>query len=179
MSAAFAVLSALAVAFGIVVFRTGSMARATLSLLLSYLAVAALLLLLDSGFLFAITFLMAVGEMMIMMLFMLAFMMNPAGLVPLRLLPQPRLALACALALFALSAFSILGAEFPAARARPPADLTAAIGRELLGRNMFAFEIAGVLLLAGMLGVIALTAVRGRAGAAVTVAAPEDTHAGH
>jgi NADH:ubiquinone oxidoreductase subunit H len=40
----------------------------------------------------AITFLMMIGEMMIMVMFMVAFMMNPAGLNPMSMVHQPRVA---------------------------------------------------------------------------------------
>ena len=53
------------------------MVRATYALMVSFLAVAVLLLLLGSEFLFAITFLMMIGEMMIMVMFMVAFMNEP------------------------------------------------------------------------------------------------------
>lgn len=165
--AVFALLSGLAILTGGLVFRFGSMVRATLSLLVSFLATAGLFLQLNSEFLFAITFLMMVGEMLIMLLFMVAFMMNPAGLNPMNMVHQPRFAGLAGVSVFALLSGAVLSARFPHAGRGAPADVTAAIGRELLGPSMLIFESAGVALLAAMIAVIALAARRGRFGDAV------------
>lgn len=169
----FVLLGSLAVAGGYLVFRFDSMARATLSLLVSFLAVAVLLLQLESTFLFAITFLMMIGEMMIMIMFMIAFMMNPAGLNPMAMVHQPRLAAIAGLSLFVLLTAVILATDFPERQGEPPADVTAAIGHELMGGSMLIFETAGVALLTGMIAVMALAARRGRFGRAI-VAERED-----
>lgn len=165
----FAILSTLALVAGWLVFRFGSMVRATLALLLSFLATAGLFVLLDSEFLFAITFLMMIGEMVIMLMFMVAFMMNPAGLNPMSMVHQPRFAAIAAITVFAALSAAVLSTRFPPSAQTPPTDVTAAIGRELLGPSMLIFETAGVALLAGMIGVVALAARRGRFGDAVVV----------
>lgn len=175
----FAVLAALALAGGWLVFRFDSMVRATLSLLLSFEAVAVMLLLLDSTFLFAITFLMMIGEMMIMVMFMVAFMMNPGGLNPMNMVHQPRLAAGAGIALFAILTGVILATDFPARRGTPPADVTAALGFELMGPSMMVFETAGVALLTGMIAVMVLAARRGRFGDAIVAERGEDKEAGH
>src|SRR5260370_31038831 len=64
------------------VFRFSSMARATIALLVSFLASGALLILLGLGYLGVMVILMMVMEMIIMSVFMIAYMMNPAGLMP-------------------------------------------------------------------------------------------------
>lgn len=166
---ALALLAPLAVVGGWLVFRFDSMVRATYALMVSFLAVAVLLLLLGSEFLFAITFLMMIGEMMIMVMFMVAFMMNPAGLNPMTMVHQPKLAAGAGLTVFVLLAAGILTADFPERRGVPPEDVTAAIGFELMGPSMLVFETAGVTLLAGMIAVIALAARKGRFGDAITV----------
>lgn len=170
----FVLLSLAAAAGGYMVFRFDSMVRATLSLLGSFLAVAGLILMLDSEFLFAITFLMMIGEMMIMVLFMVAFMMNPAGLNPMSMVHQPKVAAAAGAALFAVLTGAILASDFPPRRGEVPAELTAEIGRELLGPVMLVFETAGVTLLAGMIAVIVLAARRGRFGDAIVVGDREE-----
>lgn len=171
---AFGLLSLLAIIAGWLVFRFDSMVRATFSLLTSFLAVACLLLLLDSEFMFAITFLMMLGEMVIMALFMVAFMMNPAGLNPMNMVHQPRQAAAAGIMTFLTLAAAILTSDFPLTEQPPPADVTAAIGHELMGSSMLIFETAGVTLLTGMIAVMAITARRGRFGDAIVIEREED-----
>ncbi|MDX1656535.1 MAG: NADH-quinone oxidoreductase subunit J [Candidatus Competibacteraceae bacterium] len=161
---AFALLAALAVVAGFMVFRFDSMVRATYALLASFLAVACLMLLLASEFLFAITFLMMIGEMAIMGMYMVAFMMNPAGLNPMNMVHQPKAAAAAGIMTFLILATAILTAEFPVPAAPPPADVTAAIGFEMMGPSMLIFETAGATLLTGMIAVMAISARRGRFG---------------
>lgn len=163
-----------AVLAGWLVFRFDSMVRATFALMASFLLVAVLLLSLNSEFLFAITFLMMIGEMMIMALFMVAFMMNPAGLNPMNMVHQPKLAAGAGLALFLVLAAGILTADFPEPSQQAPAEVTAAIGHELLGPSMLPFETAGVTLLAGMIAVMALAARRGRFGDAIPTPPPDE-----
>jgi NADH:ubiquinone oxidoreductase subunit 6 (subunit J) len=162
-------LGALAIVSGFLVFRFDSMVRATYALMTSFLATAVILLSLNSEFLFAITFLMMIGEMMIMVMFMVAFMMNPAGLNPMSMVHQPRIAAGAGLSLFVILAAAILLADFPEPRGAAPADVTAAIGHELMGPSMLVFETAGVTLLAGMIAVMAIAARRGRFGDAIPV----------
>ena len=76
------VLGAVAVLAGAAVFRVNSMARATYSLLVSFLAVAAMLVLLGSTYVGFLTVVMMTVEMAIMGVFMVMYMMNPAGLMP-------------------------------------------------------------------------------------------------
>ncbi|MDX1540208.1 MAG: NADH-quinone oxidoreductase subunit J [Geminicoccaceae bacterium] len=163
------VLGPLAIVAGWLVFRVDSMVRATYALMVSFLAVAVLLLALNSEFMFAITFLMMIGEMMIMVMFMVAFMMNPAGLNPMNMTHQPKAAAGAGIALFVLLAAGIVTADFPEPDAPAPDDVTAAIGHELLGPSMLIFETAGVTLLCGMIAVIALAARRGRFEDAIPV----------
>jgi len=170
---AFVPLAVLAIAAGWMVFRFDSMARATLSLLTSFLAVSLILLLLDSPFLAFITFLMMIFEMMIMLLFMVAFMMNPGGLNPMQMVHQPRIAAGAEATLFAVLAATILTADFPEPSGAPPDDVTAALGFELMGPSMLIFETAGVTLLTGMIAVMAIAARRGRFGDAIRVEKPE------
>jgi NADH:ubiquinone oxidoreductase subunit 6 (subunit J) len=170
------VLGPLAIVAGWLVFRFDSMVRATYALMVSFLATAVLLLALNSEFMFAITFLMMIGEMMIMVMFMVAFMMNPAGLNPMSMVHQPRVAAGAGAALFVLLATAIVSADFPEPKAAAPEHVTAAIGHELLGPSMLIFETAGVTLLCGMIAVIALAARRGRFEDAIPV---EQDGSGH
>jgi NADH-quinone oxidoreductase subunit J len=172
-------LGPLAILGGWLVFRFDSMVRATYALMVSFLATAIILLSLNSEFLFAITFLMMIGEMMIMVMFMVAFMMNPAGLNPMSMVHQPRLAAAAGVALFVILAAAILLAEFPAPEVPAPQDVTAAVGHELMGPSMLIFETAGVTLLTGMIAVMAIAARRGRFGDATPVELKTARHHHH
>ncbi len=84
--AAFWVLAVLAVAAGAMVFRFDSMARATFSLLTSLLCVAGEVLLLGLDYLGIVIVLMMTIEMAIMAVFMIMYMMNPAGLMPMTMM---------------------------------------------------------------------------------------------
>lgn len=161
---AFFVCAAVALFTGWRVFRTDSMVRASFLLLLSFFAVGVIMLLLAAEYLgVALWFMMAV-EMTVMALFMVMFMMNPAGLNPMNMVHQPRLALGAGLAIFLLLGSVALFADFPERPA--PADLepVRSLGREMLGPSMLVFESAGLVLLATMIGVVVLSSQRGRYG---------------
>lgn len=165
----FYLLSAAALASGWLIFRATSAVRATLLLLGSYLAVAVLMLLLEAEFLFGVTVLVVIGEALVMVLFTVAFMLNPGGLNPLKMVHQPRLAAAAAITTFLVLAISIRSTRFPIPLLPPPPDATVALGRELLGASVLIFETAGVLLLTGMIAVVAIAARRGRFQDAVRI----------
>lgn len=161
---AFFVCAAVALFTGWRVFRTDSMVRASFLLLLSFIAVGVIMLLLAAEYLgVALWFMMAV-EMTVMALFMVMFMMNPAGLNPMNMVHQPRLVLGAGLAIFLLLGSVALFADFPERPA--PADLepVRSLGREMLGPSMLVFESAGLVLLATMIGVVVLSSQRGRYG---------------
>jgi NADH-quinone oxidoreductase subunit J len=145
------------------VFRADSMLRAAYWLMVSFVAVGAMLVVLDAQFLGLILILMMSGEMTIMAIFMIMFMMNPAGLNPMTMVHQHRTSILAGVGSFLLLAWVGLVADFPDRPARS-LDPTAELGEELLGRSMLIFESAGVALLAVMIGAIALAASRGRFG---------------
>lgn len=155
---AFWVFGAAAVCFGWRVFRTDSMVRASFSLLLSFINVAAIMVLLLAEYLgVALIFMMAI-EMTVMALFMVAFMMNPAGLNPMMMVHQHRTSIAFGVVGVAALGTVALAGDFPE---RPIVDTSGsieALGTELLGNSMLVFESAGVALLATMLGAVILTA---------------------
>jgi len=162
---AFWFFGAASVVSGWLVFRTDSMVRASFYLLASFVNVGVLLLLLRAEYLSLILILMMAGEMAIMAVFMVMFMMNPAGLNPMNMVHQHRAAVAGGvLAFAALGGVGVL-ARFPQAPARP-AEVTVELGEELLGDSMLVFESAGTALLTTMIAAIALASSRGRYGAA-------------
>ena len=146
------------------VFRTDSMVRAAYWLLASFAGVGAIMVLLHARFLGLVLVLMMAGEMTIMAVFMVMFMMNPAGLNPMTMVHQHRTAKVAGVVAFAGLAFVGLVADFPDRPADTGSDPTAELGRELLGDSMLIFETAGVTLLATMIGSIAIASKRGRYG---------------
>ena len=163
---AFWTFAAAAVVTGYLVFRTDSMVRAAFWLLASFVNVGAILLLLRAEFLGLVLVLMMSCEMTVMAVFMVMFMMNPAGLNPMNMVHQHRAAVAAGVGAFLLLAVTGVVVEFPSARVTGPSEVTAELGEELLGDSMLVFESAGVALLATMIGAIALSSRKGRFGTA-------------
>ena len=146
------------------VFRTDSMVRAAYWLLASFVGVGVIMILLHARFLGLVLVLMMAGEMTIMAVFMVMFMMNPAGLNPMTMVHQHRTSKIAGVVAFAGLAYVGLVAEFPDRPADVDEDPTEALGRELLGDSMLIFETAGVTLLATMIGSIAIASKKGRYG---------------
>ena len=161
---AFWVFAVAAVWSGYRVFRTDSMVRASFLLLASFLNVGAILVLLLAEYLGTALLFMMTVEMVVMALFMVMFMMNPAGLNPMNMVHQPRFAAAAgaaaAIGVWAVAAF----AELPDEPLRSAEGTIRALGIELLGGSMLVFESAGVTLLATMVCAVILSSARGRSG---------------
>lgn len=163
---AFWVLGLIAVAAGWRVFCTDSMVRASFLLLLSFIAVGLIMLLLGAPYLGLATIFMMGVEMMVMALFMVMFMMNPAGLNPMMMVHQHRFSLAAGVTAFVGLAVLAVVTDFsydPVAADRP---VIRDLGFELLGDSMLIFETAGVTLLATMVGSVILSSRGGRFGPA-------------
>ena len=161
---AFVVFSVAAVASGYGVFRVASMIRATYLLLASFLNVGAILVLLLAEYLgVALLFMMTV-EMIVMGLFMVMFMMNPAGLNPMNMVHQPRFAAAAAVVAAAGVAVVAVFADFPDAPVGAESATIRELGIELLGGSMLVFESIGVTLLATMVCSVILSSATGRFG---------------
>ncbi len=146
------------------VFRTDSMVRAAYWLLASFLGVGIVMILLHARFLGLVLVLMMAGEMTIMAVFMVMFMMNPAGLNPMTMVHQHRTAKIAGAVAFVGLGYVGLVARFPDRPVDVAEDPTEALGRELLGDSMLIFEAAGVTLLATMIGAIAIASKKGRYG---------------
>ncbi|HJU00003.1 MAG TPA: NADH-quinone oxidoreductase subunit J [Actinomycetes bacterium] len=158
----FWMLAVTAVASGIGVFRVDSMARATFLLLASFLAVAAELLVLGLAYLGVVVVLMMTMEMVIMAVFMIMYMMNPAGLMPMSMLHNRRGSLAIAVGTFVALAAGILLVPWPGTAAVPPADATVALGEALMGSKMLVMLVIGIALFTTMVAAVVLATHRGR-----------------
>ncbi|MEU4666195.1 NADH-quinone oxidoreductase subunit J [Micromonospora chalcea] len=159
---AFVVLAVVAVASGVAVFTVDSMARATFALALSFVAVGGELLLLDLGYLGVVTVLMMVMEMAIMAVFMVMFMMNPAGLMPMSMLHNRRGALAVSVGVFLVLAAGSVLVPWPTRRGEPPADPTQALGEAVMGSKMLVMMAVSAVLFATMVAALVLATARGR-----------------
>ncbi|MFI6291988.1 NADH-quinone oxidoreductase subunit J [Nonomuraea sp. NPDC050790] len=159
---AFWILAVLAVASGIAVFVVDSMARATFALLASLIAVGATFLLIDLHYLGVLIILMMIMEMLVMAVFMIMFMMNPAGLMPMSMLHNKRGAAAISAAVFALLVAGIFLTDWPERQGRPPPDPTEALGMSIMGQKMLVMMVIGVAILATMISTVVLATRRGR-----------------
>ncbi|BBC71688.1 NADH dehydrogenase [Altererythrobacter sp. B11] len=161
---AFYLLALVAVVSGWRVFRTDSMVRASFLLMASFIAVGAIMLLLAAPYIGMATIFMMAVEMMVMALFMVMFMMNPAGLNPMNMVHQNRLSIGAGVAAFAGLTVAILLSDLPSDRIAAGAPVIRDLGTELLGSSMLIFESAGVTLLAAMIATVVLSARSGRFG---------------
>lgn len=155
-----------AVASGWRVFRTDSMVRASFLLLLSFIAVGLIMLALGAPYLGLATIFMMGVEMMVMALFMVMYMMNPAGLNPMMMVHQHRFSIAAGGVAFIGLAALVLVTTFPHHPVAVDRPVIRDLGHELLGPSMLIFESAGVTLLATMIGSVILSSRGGRFGAA-------------
>ncbi|WP_106400848.1 NADH-quinone oxidoreductase subunit J [Actinocorallia populi] len=158
----FWVLAAGAVAGGIAVFAVDSMARATFALLLSFLCVGAELLLIGLPYLGLLVVLMMIMEMLIMAVFMVMYMMNPAGLMPMTMVHNRRGSAAVSAAVFAALAAGALLTPWPERRGVPAHDTTFALGEAVMGPKMAVMMLVGVAILATMITSVVLATGRGR-----------------
>lgn len=158
----FAVLAVLALAGGILVFTLNSMARVTFALLASLVCVGGEVVVLGLPYLGVVIVLMMVMEMVIMAVFMIAYMMNPAGLMPMSMLHNKRGSLLISIAVFLALAAGILVVPWPQRVGKPPPDTTFQTGTALMGPQMLTMVTLGFVLLATMVGATLLATHRGR-----------------
>jgi NADH-quinone oxidoreductase subunit J len=159
---AFWVLAVAAVASGIAVFVVDSMARATFSLLASFLCVGVELLLIDLTYLGVLVVLMMIMEMLVMAVFMIMYMMNPGGLMPMTMVHNHRGALAIAGGVFVVLAAGIWLVDWPERAGAPAPDPTAALGESIMGPKMLVMMGIGLAILATMVASVVLATQRGR-----------------
>lgn len=166
IDALFWMFAAGSVVTGYRVFRTDSMVRAAFYLLASFAAVGGILVLLGAEFLGMVLILMMAGEMLVMAVVMVMYMMNPAGLNPMWMVHQHRVAIAAGVLSFLAIAAPAFLVQFPDRPNPRPEQATVELGVELLGDSMLVFQTAGVLLLSTMIGAVAIASRPGRYGVA-------------
>ena len=159
---AIAVLGVVSVAAGIAVFVVDSMARATFALLASFLAVAGVLLAFDLVYLAVVTALMMTIEMAIMAVFMIMFMMNPAGLMPMTMVHNGRGSAVVGAAAFIVLAVGVWTVDWPTRATEQPEDSTRQLGEAIMGSHMLVMLVIGIGLFATILAGTMLATARGR-----------------
>lgn len=159
---AFWFLALLAVASGFAVFRVNSMARATFLLAVSFIAVGATLLLLDLDYLGLIVVLMMTMEMAIMAVFMIAYMMNPGGLMPMAMFHNKAVSMSIAVSTFLVLASGALLIDWPERAGPPPADATTQLGTGLMEDKMLVMIGVSAVMFASIVAATVLAATRGR-----------------
>lgn len=155
-------LGVVAVAAGVAVFVVDSMARATFALLASFLAVAGVLAVLDLVYLAVVIALMMTIEMAIMAVFMIMFMMNPAGLMPMTMMHNARGAAAVGAVAFVVLTAGVWLVDWPGRAGTPPEDSTRQLGEAIMGGHMLVMIVIGVSLFATMIAGTLLATHRGR-----------------
>ncbi len=159
---AFLALGVVAALAGAAVFTVSSMARATYALALSFVAVGLQVVMLSQNFVGVMILLMMMMEMAVMAVFMVMFMgMNPA-LMPMSMVHGKRASLGTAGSVCAAMVLGIVLTPWPARRGAPPPELTAAIGRELLESKMLAMATISPVMVATIVGGVALALRRTR-----------------
>ena len=158
----FGLLAVVAVASGFAVFRVSSMPRATFALAVSFVAVGAVMLLLDLDYLGLITVLMMVMEMSIMAVFMIMYMMNPGGLMPMSMYHDKAVAMTLAVGSFVVLAAGALLVDWPERQGAAPADVTLQLADGIMGAKMLVMLTISPVLFATIVGVLVLAAPRGR-----------------
>ena len=175
--AAVIALGGLSVVAGIAVFVVDSMARATFALLASFLAVTGILVAFDLPYLAFVTALMMTIEMAVMAVFMIMFMMNPAGLMPMTMVHNARGSAVLGAGVFAVLTVGVWTIDWPTRRGEPPADSTMQLGEAIMGSHMLVMLVIGVGLFATIVAGTVLATARGRYdrfGAELDAPRPDD-----
>ena len=159
---AFWALALLAVVSGALVFVVDSMARATYALAVSFVSVGAIVLLLQQDYLGLVVILMMVMEMALMAVYMVMYMgMNPA-LMPMSMVHGRRPSLVVAAGTFLVLGAGALFIDWPARRGTPPADVTRALGEELMEPKMLAMAVMSPVMISTIVAGVVLAAHRTR-----------------
>ncbi|MWA04156.1 NADH:ubiquinone oxidoreductase subunit J [Actinomadura sp. LD22] len=159
---AFWILAVAAAGSGAAVFAVDSMARATFALLASFLCVGVELLLLDLRYLGVLVVLMMIMEMLVMAVFMIMYMMNPGGLMPMTMVHNHRWAIGISAAVFAALAAGILLIPWPKRQGTVPRDPAFSLGQAIMGPKMLVMMVVGIAILATMIASVVLATGRGR-----------------
>jgi NADH-quinone oxidoreductase subunit J len=153
---AFWVLAIVTIGAALTVVLLRNVFRAALALILCFAAVAGLYVTLSADFLAVVQILVYVGGISVLILLAIMLTRDLAQGSPANRLRLPAFLIAAIL--LGLMVFSVLNTAFPTSKALPVEPTAAALGNRLLGEGgyILPLEIAGVLLLAAIIGAIVL-----------------------
>ncbi|MBI4328904.1 MAG: NADH-quinone oxidoreductase subunit J [Chloroflexi bacterium] len=151
---AFWSLAALAVVGALLVVAVRNVFRAALFLVLSFLAIAGLFLTLHADFLAAAQVLIYVGAISVLLVFGIMLTSDVQRGSPNSSLWLPGLAIA--VLLFFVLALAFTQGAWPVAEATPLSPTTGPLAEVLFNRWVLAFEVVSVLLLAAVIGAVAV-----------------------
>ena len=161
----FAVLAAVAVAFGLAMMLSQNAVYSALFLVINFTVVAVLFLILGAPFIAMLQITVYAGAIMVLFIFVIMLLGGERLPAPQqRLRWQQPLAVVLVLALLALAGYVFAQGAAPAAVLAEPQDYgsPAALGLLLFTKYLFPFEFTSLLLLVAMIGVVVLTAVEER-----------------
>ncbi len=150
----FYVVAAVLVLSSLAVVLLRNIIHSALSLAVSFLAVAAVYVLLRAEFVAFVQIIIYAGAVMVLLLF--AVMLTHRANSPFSNPPntQARWAGLVAILVFLGLAGTFVGTQWPVQAEGLPADVTSALGDLIFGQYLLAFEVASLLLLAAMIGAI-------------------------
>jgi NADH-quinone oxidoreductase subunit J len=153
---AFWILDAIIVAAAVAVVVLRNVFRAALALILCFLAVAGIYITLSADFLAAVQILIYVGGISVLIILAIMLTRDVQQGSPSNKLRVP--AFLIALIFLGIMTYALINTVWPVSTASPVAPTTPAIASQLLGEGgyILPLEIAGVLLLAAILGAIVL-----------------------
>ncbi len=161
LNIAFWILAAVIVVAALAVVTLRNVFRAAISLILCFVAVAGIYVTLSADFLAVVQVLVYVGGISILILLAIFLTRNIPEGSPANRLRLPAFLMAAIL--LGLMIFSVLNTKFPVSTSAPTDQTTGALGTALLGQPnsqnygyVLPVEIAGVLLLAALLGAIVM-----------------------
>jgi NADH:ubiquinone oxidoreductase subunit 6 (subunit J) len=162
---AFWTLSVVTVGGALGVIRTQNMFRAALLLVVSFVGIAGIFALVNAEFLAVVQLLVYGGGVAVLVIFAAMITTNvtegnrSTGMQPLALVVSLALLLALIFAVVQAQ-WTLLPDDLPGPVAAAFVDTPAAIGRMLLNQFVLPFEIAGVVLLAAVIGALSLVRER-------------------
>jgi NADH-quinone oxidoreductase subunit J len=153
---AFWVLAAVSVVAALIVVSLRNAFRAALALILCFSAVAGIYITLSADFLAIVQVLIYVGGISVLILLAIMLTRDMPGGSPANRLRLP--AFLVAAVLLALMVFSVTNTTFPVSTAIPVTPTANALGQTMLSSDGFLLpmEIAGVLILAAILGAVVM-----------------------
>ena len=153
---AFWILDAIIVAAAVAVVVLRDVFRAALALILCFLSVAGIYVTLSADFLAAVQILIYVGGISVLIILAIMLTRDVQQGSPSNKLRVP--AFLIALIFLGIMTYALINTVWPVSTAPPVEPTTAAIASQLLGQGgyILPLEIAGVLLLAAILGAIVL-----------------------